>query len=310
MMQTPSTYYLPGPDPALEAPPFGEALEAQKALTHAFAVNSDNGAMVAGIAPEQAETLLKWIVYKARMGLKETPSPSKSTEYFSPEHLSGMCGDGFSYVGRQTEAMGIKTHYHQLRDLTEGKYFGHVFCVASLPVMEHGTVTAKPYLIDTTFRQYFNSTPTKKHTHLWGKELVTTEEGKAIADALLRDGFMPLTAQSAERYVHASDIHFFFHTPILEAVYPDLMAQLLGNGEASVRFGEIHKRLDLRSPIEVQHHLSAAQSWDVFMDNRHVGDAPWWDVPASAVGKEPFTVVTAVQRDSSKRPPAVGNIAR
>lgn len=155
------------------------------------------------ISPEEAKILLDWITQKTRNAL------AQSQEYESPNQYSGSCGYAQGIVGHQCESMNIGVQYHQVRSLSPNSTIFHAFNVLTLPVRnnESGVIEDKHYLVDTTFKQFFNCDFERLNTDSvmksWGARLTETPEGREMADVLLKQGFVELTDRNARLYVES-----------------------------------------------------------------------------------------------------------
>ncbi len=242
--------YLPGPDPILTPPPLADAVAAEEALTMALLENSMADKIVTGITPAQAETLLAWMVYQTRQGLLQLRTPTEDAPAFSPRHAAKLCREANGMIGRQSQELGIPTRHHQLREFTEGKYYGHAFAVLMIPILENDNATVTPYLVDTSFRQFFDHDLNNDRywTNLWAKEITKTIEGRNLADAILCDGFTKLTPENADLYVRSADIDRYLGVPVLAPHYPDLFLRLTSHQTTLPAINEV-KHILLPTPI-------------------------------------------------------------
>jgi hypothetical protein len=154
-----------------------------------------------GVTSQEAKILLDWITQKTRNAL------AKSQNHESPNEYSGSCGYAQGIIGHQCEGMNINVQYHQVKSLSPNSVMWHAFNVLTLPVRNNisGAIEDKHYLVDTTFKQFFNckfeGVNTDSTMESWGARLTETPEGREMADALLRHGFVELTDQNARLYV-------------------------------------------------------------------------------------------------------------
>ncbi len=201
------TNYGLGPDPKMLDLDINEAASAQRALQDALAHNEQAGATERGITPEQADTLLTWIVQRARNDLFKDDERCMQT----PSTMIRLCGYTQALIGHQAEMMGMKAYYHQANDQSENSKMRHVFNVLKVPIEENDTATSQAFLVDASFRQFFQndlalfaSTDNRSLiSPTWGSRLVETPEGKTLADALLSDGYTALTQDNARLYIEA-----------------------------------------------------------------------------------------------------------
>ncbi|MBI2071351.1 MAG: sigma-70 family RNA polymerase sigma factor, partial [Elusimicrobia bacterium] len=174
-----------GPDPSLEpADPkvFQEAVRlAQRgeALTR-----------------EQAEAIIRQSIYETRMIAAETGL----IDSFDSCHMIGRCSRFQADIFRRIEHYGGKSLnvYKGSAGLLLGheSQAQHVFTVVHVPSL------GIAYLVDATARQFF--TPGAPEFGLGpnevGKAMRQSPDGDHIADTLIRNGYIELTAEAAEAY--------------------------------------------------------------------------------------------------------------
>lgn len=210
-MVTLDSYNL-GPEPELKAPDLATAVEAQCALAEVATRNAQAKKIVAGVTPEQAETLLAWMVHQTRRGILDLERAQKPHSklvaspvvfYGDALGVSGNCQDAAAMTHTQAKALGLGVAYHHTQSLTDSNEDHHAFCIVRIPVAEHENVEERPYLVDTTFRQFFHPDTFAE----WGKKMLQFPAGKLLADQLLSKGTTALTPQSAMLYIgtHALD---------------------------------------------------------------------------------------------------------
>ncbi|PIQ28113.1 hypothetical protein COW36_05255 [bacterium (Candidatus Blackallbacteria) CG17_big_fil_post_rev_8_21_14_2_50_48_46] len=152
------------------------------------------------LSAADAQVLLQDTALAAHEALLKS-NPNKPAEQVnSPDGKQGACGFGQAATAFRLEEMGIpkdKIHPHQAANAFGKDSFRHAFLTVDMP-------DGKTYLVDTTFRQFFNG------EHMGpnqvgepGSILRSTPEGQMIADKLLRDGFIELTDEVAHAYGNA-----------------------------------------------------------------------------------------------------------
>jgi hypothetical protein len=293
--------YLPGPEPILEPPPLEAAVAAERALKQAQEKNNKAGKLVAGVAPEQAEVLLAWMVYKTRdsvlMGIRsfEMSAAYKKKFFSDPKELSGMCGLGRETIGFQAEILGLKALYHQIPKLSENYSTRHAFSVLLIPVARaDGGVAEIPYLVDTTFRQFFDKEEKALWRHIyhgscklseppqdlkyddvtykeWGAELIERKNGKTVADQVLSCGYIELTPEVANLYV--GSVQKDAEGRRIKFYDSELLSKLISAGDEPNRARE-----------------------------RERFDSPWFDVrtPFMVAERKPLETMAAMQIDGPK----------
>ncbi len=129
-------------------------------------------------------------VISTNRGALEKGSPD-----LSAKNLTGESGAATWDVTRRLRAAlgnDVEVFEHQASKVFGGdKTPGHVFTVIK-------TKSGETYLIDTTFKQFFDAEKTAPgEAGAVGKRLRSTKQGSALADELLEKGYVSLTDQSA-----------------------------------------------------------------------------------------------------------------
>ncbi len=233
-----SSFFYPGPEPVLVAPSLEASVQAESALDKARKLNLKAGKIVAGVTPSQATVLMDWMVNRTRQALAgpgvggldagiEINSPA-GKDFFAKESFEGACGYGQGAIGHQAEMLSLDYYCHQIANLTvDGASGGrHGFSVVAIPVVQpDGSAVNRPFLIDTTFRQFCVTEKTEigsrqaiieqtgeivdtkaiSYTN-WGAQLIKTPEGKVVVDSLLRNGYIEMTPEVARLYVSGAQV--------------------------------------------------------------------------------------------------------
>lgn len=208
--QSVSFYYNLTPEVSM--PSAQEALSAEKSL-HCILEENQNSVLNDGLTSEEADTLLKWMVYKTRKAIANfiniTPDTNcddpcddnQIANTLSEDSFSGYCGYGQQLIGLQAEMLGIETHYHQTSILGLNRH--HAFSTLIIPVKnKEGQIELKNFLVDTTFKQFFQNDFDNRQPS-WGSQLVATKEGKEVALQILRHGYIEMTPKVAQLYLEA-----------------------------------------------------------------------------------------------------------
>ena len=180
-----------GPDPVLMPPSTGDLKRARirlAVLRPGRKLRSDD-----------VRFLLGQTAFATRVAIAGSRWMSDRVEHaFTPENIQGACGYGQACSVFHLEDLGIspeRIHLHQAADAFDGPSpFRHAFVVAEMP-------DGKPYLIDCTFRQFFqpeHSAPDQVGGP--GARMRSTLRGRQISDQLLADGFVELTDEVARLY--------------------------------------------------------------------------------------------------------------
>jgi|GEM_PF-4279619 len=216
---------VPGPEVVLGRPPIQDAVAAERAALAAAQQNARRGRLVAGVTEAHADTLIKWMVDRARNaiyqhstregggnGIGMDANPSRATHFLSnPFNTSLWSGFATEFMQTQGQMLSLRVQRQSIQTVSPHSTQGHGFAVVSVPVKgADGQVVMKDYLVDTTFRQFFDKSGYTTEIdgkpvtiESWAKRLVETPAGRALADGLLRDGFVELTPENARLYVES-----------------------------------------------------------------------------------------------------------
>lgn len=179
-------------------------------LKNALNENKAKGQMVKGISKDEAEKLLQWVVQAARNVLKEY-----STDSFKDESLLGWCGFGQALTGTTLQELGLEPNILNANPHIGADTGRHAFLTVEVPVIqENKEIKNNPYLVDTTFRQFFlrNEVTTSQGAFIKDKRfgnrvaplagywLLQMPGGEKLAEQLLSQGFMELTEENARLY--------------------------------------------------------------------------------------------------------------
>lgn len=182
----------------------------EEKMKKALIENQINGKLVNGITKDEAEKMLQWVVQAARNVLKEYVSDS-----FKDESLLGWCGFGQALTGTTLQELGLEPNILNANPHIGADTGRHAFLTVEMPIVqENGEVKNYPYLVDTTFRQFFlrNEVTTSQGTFIKDKRfgnrvaplagywLLQMPGGEKLAEQLLSKGFIELNEDSAKLY--------------------------------------------------------------------------------------------------------------
>lgn len=180
-------------------------------LGRAIRNNKVEEKLVDGITEEESETILKWVLGNTREALGKD-SIRKGEENLQDASMQGACGHSQAIIGTQLKDLLLETSTNNVHSsIAEG--VSHAYSVAIFPIKNVNKVFYKPYLIDATFRQFFQRywqehpfasynrfLPPYNDTPRAGYFLSLTKEGRAFSETLLRDGFIELNERNAKIY--------------------------------------------------------------------------------------------------------------
>ena len=152
-----------------------------------------------------AEALIDWSVFNNRYNLANKNSRESYEENYSIRHdsLWMECGFGQAVTAYTLEKSGVDIRFLNAQDFksqdAEHGLWKHAFCVADIHVIhEDGEQGSKKFLIDTTYRQFFDC-PEIDLTDAPLKFLQKEEEIN-FANTLLKKGWVELTEENAHIY--------------------------------------------------------------------------------------------------------------
>jgi len=180
-----------GPDPVLKGP---APRDLARAMTRLKVLRAGRK-----LSSEDTKVLLQqtaWATRQALAGVRWQRGLGEKT--FTPQNIQGACGYGQACTAFHLEDLGVpasKVHLHQAADAFDSDAgFRHAFVVAQMP-------DGKPYLIDCTFRQFFQPEHDGEgQVGEPGRIMRATRRGRQVSDELLAHGFVELTDEVASLY--------------------------------------------------------------------------------------------------------------
>lgn len=171
-----------------------------EALSHLKEVLNNNS----GISQDEADIILKSTIQNARytMSLEE--------DDFFLASLTGLCGYSQALTAILLQASGLKVTINNARDLPDS-ISSHAFITCTIPIKDNDKVVEKQYLLDATYRQFFQSircnegrlysidNNTKSNIDA-GYYVCKSDEGCKFAKELLTKGYIELTEENAYYY--------------------------------------------------------------------------------------------------------------
>lgn len=183
----------------------------EKKLRDVLEENKNNGELTNGISKEDAECLLEWVVQNAREMLMKDFKISE--EQFKEDSLAFSCGFGQTLTGYPLRNMGLTPNICNARNVFHEKA-GHAFLTVAIPIKdENGNIEEKDYLVDTTYKQFFQREfGARNGDYIKDKEFgnrvsetpgyytLKMKNGKEFAEELLAKGFAEFTEENAKIY--------------------------------------------------------------------------------------------------------------
>lgn len=182
----------------------------EQKLKKALNENRNSNKITNGINERETESLLEWVVQNAREALEMNVDES-----LKDASLLGCCGMGQGITGITLQNMGLEPRILNANPNLDTKAGPHSFVVVEIPIVQKdGKVNNKPYLVDTTYRQFFlrNEVTTSCGEYIKDKKfgdrvaplagywLLHMPGGKQFAEEILSKGFVELTEKSAKLY--------------------------------------------------------------------------------------------------------------
>jgi hypothetical protein len=170
--------------------------DARTTLESAIKANQASGTQVAGVSPEQAETILQWSVENARQYVIDLLGMDEAIT--NPYLMNNTCTEAQAAAGMPL----MDTMSPNEVRVTETPDGTHKMLVVDIPVESApGQIETKTYLIDPTLRQFSGLKHGGKPDV--GHYMNATEEGKAVANEILSKGYAELTEANAKGYAEA-----------------------------------------------------------------------------------------------------------
>lgn len=196
----------------MDEPEKGKVIEAERRLRKALKTNLENNSLQEGILKEEAELILDWVVYNARVYLNK--SLSEAGEDIFSSTLTGTCGLAQSLTGFPLESMGLDVKPTNIRVCLSPQAGNHAFLVVKFPIKtKANTVEEKYYLVDITYKQFCLSERCNKTKFFSEDErfkgqctpdpgyfISLSKKGRNVAAKILKDGYIELTPENAKIY--------------------------------------------------------------------------------------------------------------
>lgn len=155
-----------------------------------------------GISENDINTILKYIVNNTRSSLKE----ELQTLSLDTEDMMGLCGFAQAIAAYQLKELGVDINIGNIGglDFSDAR---HAYVVANFPVNINGELQTKKYLLDTTYRQFFQTKYANYEQYFMGNDapsagyfVCKTNKGQEFANKLIEDGYIELTEENAKIY--------------------------------------------------------------------------------------------------------------
>jgi hypothetical protein len=207
-----------------------------------------------GITKEDAEILMRWICYYTRDKLAESIG---GTDKFAraQSDLVELCTPAQSIASYAAQNLGLQSPPpFQLRTTKlfadAAQAIPHDFMIVQIPVVqEDKSVGITPYLVDTTFRQFIANRKIKRGLG-WidgaAYAMAQDDAGFALAQKLMRDGYVPLTEENARQYLTSFSGGQPFQGSALEAMLNPLNSQGYAHSFTELK----NAGIDALSPLE------------------------------------------------------------
>lgn len=182
----------------------------EEKLKNIININKKDNILSNGITKDEAENLLNWIVQNARKGLEKEYGQSLKNA-----SLRGYCGLAQGISAITLENMGLSPYITNVNPTFSNNSSRHAFVTVEFPISQpDGKIKNVPYLVDTTYRQFFtrdewtNFKDYYVNDKKYGNKVATIagywtlkmENGKYFTEELLSKGFIELTEENAKIY--------------------------------------------------------------------------------------------------------------
>jgi hypothetical protein len=204
-------YPFPGPDADMTRPDAQAVLNAEISLK--LAQDAQARGEARGITPENAALLLHHIVAEQRHYVAEKHGYGGARAFAKTTNLGHGCGISASLtmlIGRDLAASVRPLQFQDLGMTAPENILRHSASIVALPVEENGHTQVRHFLVDTTYRQFcapmkprvIGNCEIYQHKPFTnpGYVLASTQEGRAMLDALLAKGYIELDEEKAALY--------------------------------------------------------------------------------------------------------------
>lgn len=175
--------------------------------------NKKESILSEGISEKEAEELLAWVVQNARESI---PKGCILKNNIEDEDLQGCCGFAQGITTVTLQNMGLSPKPLNTCRVWGENVANHSIVIVKFPIRQcDGSVKNKPYLVDTTYRQFFlvecGSTVLEENCIIdkkfggkvasrAGYWVLKLTQGEQLAEELLSKGFVELTEENAKLY--------------------------------------------------------------------------------------------------------------
>ena len=186
----------------------GRIANIEQKLRDCLHENNAKQSLEKGIEIREAQELLQWVVQNARKELFKDEDPKE-------ESLQGACGWSQAITGTTLMNMGLQPYIVNTLPTLSKKTGRHAFLAVGIPVREEGQVVNKMYLVDATFKQFFERNHLTNMYNAWIKDkryggrvaplagywvLQMGKKGLDFAEEILTKGYIELTEENAKLY--------------------------------------------------------------------------------------------------------------
>lgn len=175
-------------------------------LKNILKINNETNELIDGITRVEAETLLKTVVGYTRNDFQ------KESKNINSDNLAGLCGIAQLLSLYPFYSLGLPVTINNVRNFPEVGINYHAYGTVSFPIKDKDKVEMVTYLVDTTYRQFFNIVncnygayynKEKQNSPDVGYFVIQSADGKEFATELLKKGFIILNHQNAYLYGHS-----------------------------------------------------------------------------------------------------------
>lgn len=158
-----------------------------------------------GLTIDEIETLLQASVENARSNFANLGMDVKTNS------LNGFCELGQALTLMPLENLGLKVTKNSAKESFDYP-FNHVFGTVTFPYQSANGTEEKTYLIDSTYRQFFTTNRCNEGRYYQEEENTGLKvapdpgyfmEDETFARNLMRNGYVPLTKETATKYGEA-----------------------------------------------------------------------------------------------------------
>jgi len=158
-----------------------------------------------GLTEIQAEELLKWTANNTRNNLNiSCQNKSGKFDVYDNNSLIGACGFSQFSTLYPLQKLGLTVTINNISTINNIR---HAYGTVTIPINNNGTIVQKRYLIDCTYRQFFDIKSNVVSRYIGGNSpragffVIQDDAEIEFAKELLKNGFVEASPENLEKYL-------------------------------------------------------------------------------------------------------------